>query len=144
MKNKPAWIATMTLMAFSLIAALPSAAQAKAGSLLPDSTHSGISGATLGSPFPMAANPALNTGSGSLPAEQEEVPSSMSTNLSGSKSGYELGSPFPMAADPAIRGGHNNKLDSVDEGADFSRGSVFADTASPFPTAAAPARRNAR
>ncbi|SRR6266496_5967476 len=158
MKSQPAWIATFTLILFALFAALPAAAQARSGSLLPDEPHSGISGTlsswdtsptgvykesgnALGSPFPMAANPALKTGSSLLPA-QEEVPASMSTNLSRSENGYELGSPFPMAADPAIREGHN-KLESVDEGSDFSRGSVFADTASPFPTAGAPARRNA-
>ena len=143
MKHQPAWIATLTLIAFSIFAALPVAAQAKAGSLLPDATHSGNSGATLGSPFPMAANPALNNGSHSLLPDRKQVPASMSTNLSSTQKRYELGSPFPMAADPAVRNGHN-KLESVDEGADFSRGSVFADTASPFPTAAAPARSNAR
>lgn len=159
MKRHPAWIATSTLIALTLFAALPAAAQAKAGSLLPDEPHAGISGtlsswdtaptgvykdsgATLGSPFPMAANPAIQTGTGLLP-DQEELPSAMSSNVSSSeKKGYELGSPFPMAADPALREGHN-KLESVEEGADFSRGSVFADTASPFPTAGAPARKNA-
>jgi len=143
MKHRPAWIAKLTLIAFGAFAALPVAAQAKAGSLLPDAPHSGISGASLGSPFPMAANPALNTGSRSLLPEREELPSSMSSNICGSKKNYELGSPFPMAADPAIRDGHN-KLENVNEGADFSRGSIFADTTSPFPTAAAPARSNAR
>ena len=142
MKRQPAWIAALTLMAFAVFAALPMAAQAKAGSLLPEATYSGTSGASLDSPFPMAANPALNTESHSLLPDRKEVPSSMSRNLSSSKKGYELGSPFPMAANPATRDGHN-KLESVNEGADFSRGSVFADTASPFPTAAAPARRNA-
>ena len=152
--KRPAWIATLTLTAFTLIATLPSAAQARAGSLLPDEPNSAItgtlsswdtsptgvyedSGAALGSPFPMAANPAIESRN-----EQEEVPSSMSRNLSSLEKDYELGSPFPMAADPALRDGHN-KLESVTEGADFSRGSIFADTASPFPTAGAPARSNA-
>ena len=144
MKRQSACITTLTLIAFGLFAALPAAAQAKGGSLLPDEPHATASGTpySLGSPFPMAANPALTTGSDSLLPDQEEVPASMSRNLSSSEKNYELGSPFPMAADPAIRDGHN-KLESVDEGADFSRGSVFADTASPFPTAAAPARANA-
>ena len=143
MKNKPAWIATLTLIAFAVFAALPVAAETKAGSLLPDAAYSGTSGAMLGSPFPMVANPALNTGGDTALAMQHELPSSMSRNLSSSKKGYELGSPFPMAANPALRDGHST-LESVNEGADFSRGSVFADTASPFPTAAAPARSNAR
>ena len=142
MKNQPAWIATLTLVGFCLFSVLPSAAQATAGSLLPDATYTAVaadqhSGAALGSPFPMAANPAIESRS-----EQEELPSAMSSNLSRSDHGYELGSPFPMAADPAIREGHN-KLEGVDEGADFSRGSAFADTASPFPTAASPARSSA-
>ena len=157
MKRNPASIAT--LISLALFAALPAAAQAKAGSLLPDEPQSGISGTlsswdtsptgvseesstTLGSPFPMAANPAIKTGSHSLLRDEEELPSAMSSNLSSSEKGYELGSPFPMAADPALRQGHN-KLESADEGADFSRGSVFADTASPFPTAGAPSRSNA-
>jgi hypothetical protein len=140
MKRQPAWIATFTLIAITLFAALPLAAEAKAGSLLPDATYSGTSGAALGSPFPMAANPAINTGDHSLLPDQKELPSAMSSNVSSSKTDYELGSAFPMAANPA---GHN-KLKDVSEGADFSRGSVFADTASPFPTAAAPARSHAR
>ena len=142
MKHQSPWTATLTLIVFGLFAALPAAAQANGGSLLPDESHSALSGTPLGSPFPMAANPALATGNDSLLPDQEEVPSSMSRNLSSSKEGYELGSPFPMAADPAIRDGHN-RLEGIDEGADFSRGSVFSDTASPFPTAGAPARTNA-
>ena len=139
------------------------------GSLLPREDQMGVSGTLsswdtsptgvykssrdhLGSPFPMAAAPSIDTGDRTLVTDENAVPPSMAGNVSGWDTAptavykdYDImvGSPFPMSADPSIRMG-KNKLESVDEGADFSNGTgqPFADTASPFPTAGAPARRN--
>ena len=151
------------------IAALPAEDEGRGGSLLPREDQMGISGTLsswdtsptgvyqssrdhLGSPFPMAAAPSIDTGDRTLVTNENDLPPSMAGNVSGWTTSptavheeYQLnvGSPFPMSADPSIRMG-KNPLEHVDEGADFSKGTgqPFADTASPFPTAGAPARRN--
>ncbi len=106
-----------------------------------------------GSPFPMAANPALLHGNRDiLPAE--ELPSSMAANLNswdtaptGVYFGHRnaLGSPFPKAADPALTSGGDRvdrKLSDVDvvwHGEHYTGNPP--DSASPFPLAGAPNER---
>jgi hypothetical protein len=139
------------------------------GSLLPDEDQCCVSGTLsswdtsptgvyksaqdeLGSPFPMAAAPAIDTGDRSLLPSRADLPPAMAGNLSSWDTSptavhkdAELlnGSPFPMSAAPPIRQG-KSLMGSVDQDADFSvgTGQPFGDTSSPFPTAAAQPRRN--
>src|SRR6266536_1447483 len=106
-----------------------------------------------GSPFPMAANPALLHGNRDiLPAE--ELPSSMAASLSswdtaptGVYFGHRnaIGSPFPQAADPALTSGGDQadrKLSDVDlnwHDQDYTGNPP--DSASPFPLEGAPHSR---
>ena len=103
-----------------------------------------------GSPFPMAANPALNQGKRDI-LPDEELPPSMAANLSswdtaptGVYFGHRnaVGSPFPKAADPALTSGGDQvdrKLSDVDEvwhGEHYTANPP--DSASPFPLSGAP------
>ena len=107
-----------------------------------------------GSPFPMAANPALNQGRHRDILPAEELPSSMAANLSswdtaptGVYFGHSnaVGSPFPKAADPALTSGGDQvdrKLSDVDA---YWHGEHYTgnppDSSSPFPLSAAPHSR---
>ena len=107
-----------------------------------------------GSPFPMAANPALVNGAHRDILPSEELPASMSANLSSWDTaptavyfGHRnaVGSPFPMAADPALVSGgdrSDRKLSDVDlnwHDQDYTGNPP--DSASPFPLQAAPHSR---
>lgn len=100
-----------------------------------------------GSPFPMAADPALLNGEDQDILPSEELPSSMAANLSSwdtapTAAYFEhnnvVGSPFPMAADPALASGgdqFDRKLSDVDEvfHGDSASNTNYPDSASPFP-----------
>ena len=107
-----------------------------------------------GSPFPMAANPALVTGEHRDILPAQELPASMAANLSswdtsptGVYFGHRnaVGSPFPKAADPALVSGGDQvdrKLSDVDmnwHGTGYTGNP--ADSASPFPLSGVPHSR---
>ena len=110
-----------------------------------------------GSPFPMAADPALVNGTERDILPAEELPPSMAANLSSWDTAPTAvyhdnriltGSPFPQSADPALTSGRSGDLDKKLSDADAFRHSdsyqgaeQYPDSASPFPLQGDPARR---
>jgi hypothetical protein len=110
-----------------------------------------------GSPFPMAADPALVNGRDRDILPEEELPASMAANLSSWDTSPTAvyhdnrvltGSPFPQSGDPALTSGRSSdrdrKLDDVDaawHSDHYTGNEQFPDAASPFPQQGNPARR---
>jgi len=83
-----------------------------------------------GSPFPQAANPALRSGEGPLPAISPSAIAANSPSVLSSHQKVDTGSPFPQAANPSLGSGTSGQTSP----------SGTVDTGSPFPQAANPSR----